>query len=481
MRHIISLTIFWAIAIIFAEKSPLFSDKPAGDEPQQALEKQSIRLPEFLKLKDANKDQNIVRIEQFIPKKPGPVNQYRMILEQDVKEGSPIYSYPLENSLTVHTALQDPLMGPTFHELSRVIHGKTNVRSEAEDDQPEMLFDDQIVKLYLIYLRSQPNSEWAPYLEAIPDFEVPVFWSDAELAEIKGSRLYSSTIQTKNALADEYRRMFPRLTERFPEQFPADVFTLADYTWAHALYISRNWYKDVNKPIFPVTEVFNYRGEQNVKIIEEDGRLTLVAMSDLKSGDVVIVRESQLTNRQLLEFFGFVLEKGGDTTIDVAVGLDPAEQLYNPKRLKLKERGISEDSQFSLRTTEIPEDLLYALRIFHSTTYDWDDITNADRNKPVSLQSEKLVAQSLIDTCQSAFSEYMTTAREDKNILAGNPSHRLKQAVLLRRAEKKVLWKTLEIGKKVMKQVLAQWDMRTYDLPTANEQGAAKEEFDEYL
>jgi len=257
---------------------------------------------------------------------------------------------------------------------------------------------------------------------------------------------------------------------------------LQDYTWAHAVFVSRNWYKDINKPIFPVTEIFNYRGEQNTKIVEEDGRLTLKTLIDLKAGDEIIVREDKLTNRQTLEFFGFVLEKGGDTTIEVGVALDPSEKLFNNKRIKLEEKGLSEDYQFQLRAAAIPTDLIYALRIYHANTYDFDDMNNVDKNKPISLQCEKRVAETLIDTCQSALNEYTTTAREDKTILANKETaYRLKNAVLLRKGEKRVLWKTLERGRDVLKQVLAQWDMRSYDLPTANEPGAAREAFDEYL
>jgi hypothetical protein len=61
------------------------------------------------------------------------------------------------DSFDVNAALQDPVMGSIFGFL-RYFGNKS--------EEEFHLFDDQIIKLYLIYLKSNsnPNSNWKPFL-----------------------------------------------------------------------------------------------------------------------------------------------------------------------------------------------------------------------------------------------------------------------------------------------------------------------------
>ena len=49
--------------------------------------------------------------------------------------------------------------------------------------------------LFLLHERSQPGSQWGPYLDSLPDTPgSPLFWSDAELAELEGSQVLASVV-----------------------------------------------------------------------------------------------------------------------------------------------------------------------------------------------------------------------------------------------------------------------------------------------
>ena len=76
-----------------------------------------------------------------------------------------------------------------------------------------------------------------------------------------------------------------------------------------------------------------------------------------------------------------------------------------------------------------------------------------------------MVADTLIEMCRSTLTTFKTTNKEDKALLETEISKRLRNAIILRRAEKKILLRTLKTAKSIKKQVQSKWDMRTMDIP----------------
>jgi len=246
----------------------------------------------------------------------------------------------------------------------------------------------------------------------------------------------------------------------------------SEFLWAFAIYGSRNWYKSEKffSPIFPLIETFNYREEASVRFEEnKNGVLELFATEDIEKGEEIIICEGKLRNKDLLENYGFVLEKNEHNSLDVGVGLEEGEQLYGNKKELFHEIGFKNGQTFPLSEEKIPEDLLVALRIYHTTVYDLEDVRNALENKPVSMQNELKVAETLLELCTSSLKSFKTTAKQDKELLKTSLTTRMRNAVIYRRGEKKILLKTLERARVAFDGVKSKWDMRTMDIPGTKE------------
>ena len=58
------------------------------------------------------------------------------------------------------------------------------------------------IALFLLHERSSDSAAWAPYVDALPEQpQMPLFWSDAELAELQGTQLLSSVEGYRHAAA----------------------------------------------------------------------------------------------------------------------------------------------------------------------------------------------------------------------------------------------------------------------------------------
>ena len=71
------------------------------------------------------------------------------------------------------------------------------------------------------------RSEWYPYIQLLPvQFDTPMFWTDAELAELQGSAIVGK-IGKKEAEAGFIAQLVP-IVKAHPELFPLDHENVAD-------------------------------------------------------------------------------------------------------------------------------------------------------------------------------------------------------------------------------------------------------------
>lgn len=83
---------------------------------------------------------------------------------------------------------------------------------------------------------------------------------------------------------------------------------------------------------------------------------------------------------------------------------------------ELKSKNITEyilifqsGQTFPVTIDKIPDELIFALRVYHVSVYDYEDTNNAFSGKAVSSHNELKVCQTIIDTCQAALKSYKTT------------------------------------------------------------------------
>ncbi|KAK1297319.1 hypothetical protein QJS10_CPB15g00658 [Acorus calamus] len=145
---------------------------------------------------------------------------------------------PLDLAITPMSVLRDPLLGPRCGELFE----------EGDVD------DRFMIMLFLTVQRLRKNSPWKPYLDMLPTaFGNPLWFTDDELDELKGTALYRATILQKKKLQGLFEEKAKHLVGEFlllDGESESEV-RFEDFLWANSIF----WTRALNIP-FPHSYVF---------------------------------------------------------------------------------------------------------------------------------------------------------------------------------------------------------------------------------
>ncbi|KAL4188161.1 hypothetical protein AMTRI_Chr09g42690 [Amborella trichopoda] len=193
---------------------------------------------------------------------------------------------PLNLAITPMRVLQDPLIGRKCRALFQ------------EGD----LDDRFLMMLFLCVERAHKNSTWKPYLDMLPStFGTPLWFTEDELLELKGTALYkATTMQKKNLQAlfdDKVKHLVEELLS-LDGEFDS-VVHFEDFLWANSIF----WTRALNIP-FPRCSVYPQLPEQenssschNKQLKVQATQISLEALSDCKDkmGDPLSVRQTKDT------------------------------------------------------------------------------------------------------------------------------------------------------------------------------------------
>ncbi|ONI22833.1 hypothetical protein PRUPE_2G153600 [Prunus persica] len=166
--------------------------------------------------------------------------------------------------------LQDPLLGP-------------ECRAMFEEGDVDDRF---LMILFLTVERVRKNSSWKPYLDMLPTtFGNPLWFTDDELLELKGTTLYRATELQKKSLRSLYDGKLKTLVEKLltlDADLERDV-CFEDFLWANSLF----WTRALNIPL-PHSYVFP-QIQENKNDIASDGKnsgvsTTHICMEELVNG-----------------------------------------------------------------------------------------------------------------------------------------------------------------------------------------------------
>ncbi|ESR58417.1 SET domain-containing protein [Citrus sinensis] len=145
---------------------------------------------------------------------------------------------PLDLAITPMRVLQDPLIGP-------------ECRAMFEDGEVDDRF---LMILFLTVERLRKNSSWKPYLDMLPTtFGNPLWFTDDELLELKGTTLYRATeLQKQNLLTlydDKVKDLVKKLLVLDGDS--ESEVSFEDFLWANSIF----WTRALNIPL-PHSYVF---------------------------------------------------------------------------------------------------------------------------------------------------------------------------------------------------------------------------------
>ncbi|KAG5231308.1 protein-lysine N-methyltransferase EFM [Salix suchowensis] len=149
----------------------------------------------------------------------------------DVSDGV-LLVVPLDLAITPMRVLQDPLIGPECRAMFE----------EGEVD------DRFLMILFLMLERLRNNSSWKPYLDMLPStFGNPLWFTDDELLELKGTTLYRATELQRKKLLSLYEDKAKGLVQKLlilDGDLEIEV-CFEDFLWANSVF----WTRALNIPL----------------------------------------------------------------------------------------------------------------------------------------------------------------------------------------------------------------------------------------
>ncbi|KAL7593634.1 hypothetical protein Lser_V15G31672 [Lactuca serriola] len=133
---------------------------------------------------------------------------------------------PLNLAITPMRVLQDPILGPVCSALYE----------EGEVD------DRFLILLFLTFESIRKNSSWKPYLDILPtSFGNPLWFSEDELLELKGTTLFKATELQKKSLQSLYDDKVKKLMKKLlilDGDLESEV-SFRDFLWANSIFWTR--------------------------------------------------------------------------------------------------------------------------------------------------------------------------------------------------------------------------------------------------
>ncbi|KAJ4956721.1 hypothetical protein NE237_013504 [Protea cynaroides] len=160
----------------------------------------------------------------------GPSKGFGIFSSNDVGEEI-LLVVPLDLAITPMRVLQDPSLGPKCRAMFE----------EGEVD------DRFLMILFLTVERLRKNSSWKPYLDMLPTtFGNPLWFTDDELQELKGTTLYRATELQKKELQSLYDNKVKDLVKELLllDGDSESEVQFGDFLWANSIF----WTRALNIP-----------------------------------------------------------------------------------------------------------------------------------------------------------------------------------------------------------------------------------------
>ncbi|GAA5919833.1 hypothetical protein JCM1841_004005 [Sporobolomyces salmonicolor] len=329
-----------------------------------------------------------------------------------------------------------------------------------------------ILSLMYEYLRT---ATWTPYLSLLPppgSFNSLMFWSDDELADLKGSMVLGK-IGKDEAEQEFEETVVPFIKEHEAVFGKAEDYTLELFHWMGSLVLSRSFHVDhkeedegkedeeedsddeeederedvADVAMVPFADLLNAKsGCDNARLFYEPLTLNMMATSRIPAGTQIFNTYADPPNSDLLRRYGHVddmneadlVEVGLESVVDL---IGPAQGLGEEERERraewLLEMGIDDTFGIELNHS-LPPELISAIRTFLLSA---DDFAKAQKKesppKPKLDASSAAWARQLVERREA---EYETSIEDDEALLKSSAlSLRRRMAVIVRLGEKRIL------------------------------------------
>lgn len=215
--------------------------------------------------------------------------------------------------------------------------GQAIMHADLDLDAPKHIF----LMIYILWDRkiNGARSFFHPYYQILPQTlrNMPIFWSQSELALLEGSHLLYQIADRNQAILEDYNAILtvaPSL---------ADLATLDEFKWARMCVCSRNFGLTIDghrtSALVPHADMLNHYRPRETKwtFDEERQAFTITTLQHIAAGAQVYDSYGQKCNHRFLLNYGFAVEDNREldgfcpNEVPIELYVDPGDPLFSEK------------------------------------------------------------------------------------------------------------------------------------------------------
>jgi histone-lysine N-methyltransferase SETD3 len=318
--------------------------------------------------------------------------------------------------------------------------------------------EDTPTAAYLLQEKQRPRSFWKPYLDALPPAfpTVPLFFDDRELSYLRGSFLLDAIAERRRALLADHAL----LRDRVPG---FEGVSAGDFIRARLAVITRVFGLvldgDETRCLVPMADMLNHARPPDTAWAydERAGAYVMTATAALPEGAEVHDSYGAKCNSRFLLNYGFTLEDNdadNEAVLEIGVPEDAPWAEAKERLLGLVAPGARRSFKVGPRGDhEVTRAMLSFLRVACASDREMALIggtpgLHARQVAPLSAANEARVHEALGAACEARLARFETTAAEDDLLLRdGAPSRNVRNCIVMRRGEKRVLGALVDAGR----------------------------------
>jgi histone-lysine N-methyltransferase SETD3 len=316
--------------------------------------------------------------------------------------------------------------------------------------------EETYLAAFLLQERYRPRSFWKPFLDALPASfpTIPVLFNDRMRALLKGSLLLGAIAARRRAVVADHAL----LRDHVPG---CARLSLGEFVWAHLAVITRVFGLTIEgstaRCLVPMADMFNHQRRADAVWAYADGvaGFVMAATTAMPAGAEVHDSYGAKCNSRFFLNYGFTLDDNdgdNEAVLHFGVPADTPSPEAKQKLLGLDSPSARRSFQIAPRPDhEKTRAMLSFLRVACADDRELATLVAAPGLRvedvaPVSAANEARVLSAVAAACGEALSAFDTTVAEDDQLLQDPAlSRNVRNCIVMRRGEKKVLGETLEL------------------------------------
>ncbi|ODV92456.1 hypothetical protein CANCADRAFT_87007 [Tortispora caseinolytica NRRL Y-17796] len=198
-------------------------------------------------------------------------------------------------------------------ELAVTCESMKDVLIDAPADLSEYLIARAGFCVHVILNDRNKGSKWGAYIDTLPrSFDTPMYYSETELAWLKGTTIYNSVPDYLQMWKDEYERMLPLVPEEYKDDYTFDLFKWVCTVFTSRAFPSRLVFEERDHSesypvLLPLLDIFNHAEKIRITWKCLPGSICLVPESDIPEDKEIFNNYGAKSNEEFLMGYGFVI------------------------------------------------------------------------------------------------------------------------------------------------------------------------------